>query len=186
MSVTLAKKFRIYFHLLLYIIYFFVAGCHNLPIIWLYKEGGFCLTTEDCLRLQNCTTVYGNLIIRTTQNQIEDDTKLVKAYFRKLREVTGYVLIVFHQFETFDLLPSLSVIRGKHLVSNYAFIVYLNELKGIYFPSLTTILHGGVRIDRNSRLCYADVIRWKSIVKVKLHFLMSFWELVGRSCQNVV
>ena len=177
MSVTLAYKFRIHFHLLLHIIYFFVVGCHNLPIIWLYKEGGFCLTAEDCLKLQNCTTLYGNLIIRTTQNQIKDDTKLVKADFPKLREVTGYVLIVFHHFETFDLLPSLSVIRGKHLVSNYAFIVYLNELKGIYFPNLTTILHGGVRIERNSRLCYADVIRWKSIVKVNLHILMSFLEL---------
>ena len=91
----------------------------------------------------------------------------IKPYFPNLREITGYLVISIYCQTTFDLFPALSVVRGDNLLGNYALIIYYNdEMKQIFFPSLTTILHGGVRIARNSRLCYVKTIRWKSIVKV--------------------
>ena len=83
-----------------------------------------------------------------------------------LQEITGYLVITFFA-EVADLLPSLTVIRGNDLVGNYAFVVYFNTFtKFIYFPNLTTILNGGVRVSMNKILCYVGTVRWKSIVKV--------------------
>ena len=56
--------------------------------------------------------------------------------------------------------------RGEQLLGNYALVVfYCDELKEISLTSLTTILHGGVRIERNGKLCYVDGIKWSSIVR---------------------
>jgi len=86
--------------------------------------------------------------------------------FSKLEEITGFLTITFFA-EVITHLPSLTVIRGNTLVANYAFIVYYNSLtKFIFFPKLTTILKGGVRVNRNRLLCYVNTVKWTSIVKV--------------------
>lgn len=130
------------------------------------SEKGSCIDVRSCNYLQNCTTLHGSLIVRSSVHKSTNATGVVPL-FKHLREITGYLVVTFFSQDIFELLPALSVIRGKQLVQNYAFVVYFNSrMKGIRFPSLTTIYQGGVRIDRNKQLCYVDSIRWKSIVKV--------------------
>ena len=137
--------------------------------IWL-STNGHCLDANLCQYLQNCTTFYGNLIIRTTVQK--NHVQSIRPYFPELVEITGYLVITLIKLETVDIFPSLSVIRGKNMVANYAVVVYHNnDLKALYFPNLTTILKGGLRIARNSKLCYANGVRWKSIIKVGPLFL---------------
>lgn len=135
--------------------------------LWI-SPSGYCFRDSVvwCKRLRNCTTFDGNLIIRSTIRTNHPKYNQVKAYFPLLREITGFFAITFYQQRTFNLIPNLSVIRGVNLIGNYALVVYFNDLKWMYFPRLTTILHGGVRIDRNIKLCYAESVQWKSIVKV--------------------
>ena len=128
------------------------------------STNGHCLSEEICDFLDNCTVLHGNLVLRKiTQHKIVNTRK---PNLRRLKEITGFLVITFFG-EVADYLPSLSVIRGKNLVGNYAFVVYFNSItKFIYFPNLTTILNGGVRISMNKILCYVSTVRWKSIVKV--------------------
>ncbi|XP_057302388.1 putative insulin-like peptide receptor [Hydractinia symbiolongicarpus] len=146
----------------------FYIGCHGPKEVTLWiSPSGYCFRDSVvwCKRLRNCTTFDGNLIIRSTMRTTHPKYNQVKAYFPLLREITGFFAITFYEQRTFDLLPNLSVIRGVNLIGNYALVVYFNGLKWMYFPRLTTILHGGVRIDRNIKLCYAKSVQWKSIVK---------------------
>ena len=148
------------------------TGCHSfdnseLTQIILY-HGTYCEDAEACKRLQKCTTLFGSLVIRSTVVDAKNLRNKTLAYFPDLRELTGYLVVAFARFPTLDLFPNLTVIRGQKLLLSYAFLVFTNyELENIYFKNLTTILKGGVRIENNERLCYADSIRWKSLVKDK-------------------
>ena len=128
------------------------------------STNGHCLNPDTCALVANCTVFHGNLVLRQiVQHKIVNTTK---PNLDKLEEITGFLVITFYG-EVADLLPSLTVIRGNNLVGNYAFVVYFNSItKFIYFPNLTTILNGGVRISMNKILCYVSTVRWKSIVKV--------------------
>uniref|UniRef100_T2MGU8 Tyrosine-protein kinase receptor n=1 Tax=Hydra vulgaris TaxID=6087 RepID=T2MGU8_HYDVU len=129
--------------------------------IWL-NQNGDCQDVGFCQYLQNCTCWHGNLVVKSTKYYDEEN---FKPYFPKLREITGYLLISLCTLKFFHLFPGLTVIRGGDLILNYALVIYYNEIKEVYFPSLTTILNGGVHIGRNHRLCYVNTIRWKSIIK---------------------
>lgn len=62
------------------------------------------------------------------------------------------------------ILPSLRVIGGRDLISNYAFIVYQNQdLEQIGLPELREIRRGGVRIQNNEQLCGAGNTNWSVI-----------------------
>lgn len=140
----------------------------NGQLMLILYHGTLCKDSLSCEELQNCTTLFGNLIIRSSiEDQKTDDlSRSINAYFPKLREVTGFVAVTLVRFEVFDILPNLSVIRGQNLMANYGLVVYTNDgLQSIYFKSLNTILRGGVRLERNHKLCYADSVRWKSIIK---------------------
>lgn len=129
---------------------------------------GFCMSPHVCRRLSNCTTYYGNLIFRTSAGNVTDRNQRVRPHFPHLREITGYLMIGLFNQDRFTILPALTVIRGHRLLGNYALIIYYcTELKEINFSSLTTILHGGVRIEKNNNLCYVDGVKWSSIVRDK-------------------
>ena len=149
-------------------VYLEYKGCRENSFILALSFNGYCQDTELCLKLSNCTTLYGDLIIRHGPS-IVNKTTAIKPYFPYLREITGFLVIGLFNEGRFNILPSLTVIRGQQLLGNYALIVYYCiELKEINFSSLTLILHGGVRIERNNKLCYVDSIRWKSIVQDEL------------------
>ena len=87
--------------------------------------------------------------------------------FPKLTEITGYLLVslVYGERSLKEIFPNLAVIRGKELFLDYSLVIYENDgLQEINLPSLTTILDGGVRIEKNINLCYVKTIRWESIM----------------------
>ena len=46
-------------------------------------------------------------------------------------------------------------------------------MEEIGLTSLTHILRGGVKIEKNSDLCYVDTVNWEAIVTEKYHSLIS-------------
>jgi hypothetical protein len=60
------------------------------------------------------------------------------------------------------------VIRGHKLVQHYALAIYQNaKMENVGLPSLTHIMNGGVRIEKNPSLCYVDTVDWNKIVQRK-------------------
>ena len=137
--------------------------------VWLLN--GYC--AKDCWVLQNCTTFFGNIIVRPSlpgKNVALPKTKTSKdASFPALREISGYLIVVFaEEYPGLPLLfPNLSVIRGMELFLHYALVFYRADLKKINLPSLTVIKSGGVRIEHNEKMCYVETIRWRSIILEK-------------------
>lgn len=116
--------------------------------------------------MKNCTTFDGSIQIQGFQ-VLNDDLKN-ELHFPKLTEITGHLLIslVYKIKDLKSIFPRLAVIRGNHLFLDYALVIYQNEgFKQINLPSLTTILSGGIRIEKNINLCYVKTIRWKSIMR---------------------
>ena len=73
----------------------------------------------------------------------------------QLTEITGYLLVslVHDERSLKEIFPNLAVIRGTELFLDYSLVMYENDgLQEINLPSLTTILDGGVRIEKNIRL----------------------------------
>ena len=67
-----------------------------------------------------------------------------------------------------DIFPRLAVIRGHKLVQFYALAIFQNaKMRDVGLPSLTHIMNGGVRIEKNPALCYVDRVDWKMIVQQK-------------------
>lgn len=64
------------------------------------------------------------------------------------------------------LFPNLTVIRGHSLFINYALVAFeMMNLQEIGLHSLTTIVRGSVRFEKNPALCYVDTIDWDLIAK---------------------
>ena len=64
------------------------------------------------------------------------------------------------------LFPNLTVIRGHSLFINYALVAFeMMHLQEIGLHSLTSILRGSVRFEKNPTLCYVDTIDWDIIAK---------------------
>lgn len=64
------------------------------------------------------------------------------------------------------LFPNLTVIRGHSLFINYALVAFeMMSLQEIGLHSLTTIIRGSVRFEKNPALCYVKTIEWELIAK---------------------
>jgi hypothetical protein len=120
--------------------------------------------------LQDCTIIEGYLIIAAMPNDPPVDAG--NYTFPLLREVTDFVLL-YQAKEIVDLdhiFPNLSVIRGNKLVLDFALIIYqMDNMIEIGLKSLTHILKGGVRIEKNRNLCYVNTIYWEHIVHKDYH-----------------
>ncbi|XP_056376519.1 epidermal growth factor receptor-like isoform X2 [Hyla sarda] len=114
-----------------------------------------------------CEIVLGNLEI--THLQPHHDTSFLK----EIQEVDGYVLIAGNLVKTIPLV-NLRIIRGKSLYKNSALYIssnfnenkVANGLEELPMRQLKEILHGGVTIAKNNRLCHMDTIKWKDIVHI--------------------
>uniref|UniRef100_A0A4W3J686 receptor protein-tyrosine kinase n=1 Tax=Callorhinchus milii TaxID=7868 RepID=A0A4W3J686_CALMI len=115
---------------------------------------------------ENCEVVMGNLEI----TNIDRNRDL--SFLRSIREVTGYILVALNQFEYLPL-ENLRIIRGtKMYEERYALTVLLNYkkdgnfgLRQLGLQNLTEILNGGIYIDQNKFLCYANTVHWQDIVR---------------------
>lgn len=123
-----------------------------------------------CSDLQNCTTFHGGIQIQELSGspQSNPNSLMKQMHFPKLTEITGHLIVSLLRFtvDLKDVFPNLAVIRGGKLFLDYSLVIYMNEgLRRINLPSLTVILSGGIRIEKNINLCYAKTIRWKSIMR---------------------
>lgn len=121
----------------------------------------------DQLRsLNGCRIIEGfvNIVLMEFNEEQADRENLT---FPDLEEITEY-LLVYHVagLRTLaKLFPNLRVIRGNNLITDYALSIFENaNMFEVGLPALTHILRGGVRIDRNPLLCFADSINWSNII----------------------
>lgn len=159
--------------------YFFVSVCTpkedflsmSADVLVIKIFNGVC---NGCSELKNCTTFHGGIQIQEfgiagSSSKPNDLAK--QMHFPKLTEITGHLIVSLLHFavDLKDVFPNLAVIRGGKLFLDYSLVIYMNEgLRRINLPSLTVILSGGVRIEKNINLCYAKTIRWKSIMRMNV------------------
>lgn len=121
---------------------------------------------EGCEELENCTTLEGSIQVQMVRKA--SDAVMKQLQFPKLTEITGHLLVslMYGRRSLREIFPNLAVIRGRQVFLDYSLIIYQNDgLEEVNLPSLTTILRGGVRIEKNINLCYVETIRWKSIMR---------------------
>ena len=116
------------------------------------------------VKYENCSVVEGSISITSA---VYEMTGFGNYSLPNLVEVTDFVLL--YRADEIDglesLFPKLAVIRGHKLVQFYALAIYqMKNMVRVGLPSLTHIMNGGVRIEKNPLLCYVDTIDWKKIV----------------------
>ncbi|XP_075172255.1 epidermal growth factor receptor-like [Anomaloglossus baeobatrachus] len=113
---------------------------------------------------QGCQIVLGNLEI----THIKANADI--SFFKDIQEVEGYVLIATNEVKSIPL-ENLRLIRGETLYNYTALSIFSNYkpnstdgLKELPMRQLQEIIHGGVNIKNNPRLCNLHTINWKDIV----------------------
>ncbi|XP_012136523.2 insulin-like receptor-like isoform X2 [Megachile rotundata] len=138
----------------------------------LSKEDGVCQSIDirnyvhHFSRLKGCRLVEGFVQILLIDNA--EPSEFVNISFPELKEITGYLLLyrVKGLRSIGRLFPNLTVIRGHSLFINYALVAFeMMNLQEIGLHSLTTIVRGSVRFEKNPALCYVDTIDWDLIAK---------------------
>ena len=118
-------------------------------------------------RYENCSVVEGSISINMAIYQGSENDTVMNYSMPNLTEVTDFLLLFradkITSLET--IFPKLAVIRGHKLVHNYALAIYqMKNIETVGLPSLTHIMNGGVRIEKNPNLCYVNTIDWTKIV----------------------
>ncbi|XP_077974571.1 insulin-like growth factor 1 receptor isoform X2 [Styela clava] len=114
--------------------------------------------------LENCTVVNGFVQIIFMHNSKESDFE--KYTFPKLRVITEYLLVyrVYGLRSLRKMFPNLAVIGGRRMFYKYGMVIYENpQLQELGLGSLQHIARGGVRIQKNNKLCYLDTVDWKRL-----------------------
>ncbi|XP_078526892.1 insulin receptor [Lissotriton helveticus] len=117
-------------------------------------------------QLENCTVIEGHLQILLIFSTKAEDFRHLR--FPKLVMITNYLLLfrVYGLESLKNLFPNLTVIRGTHLFFNYALVIYeMVHLREIGLYSLTRIIRGSVRIEKNDELCYISTIDWTRVLE---------------------
>ncbi|XP_014476872.1 PREDICTED: insulin-like peptide receptor isoform X2 [Dinoponera quadriceps] len=136
------------------------------------KKGGVCQSidirnsVDQFSRLEGCQVVEGfvQILLIDKANQ----ASYANISFPELVEITGYLILfrVNGLRSIGHLFPNLTIIRGHSLFVNYALVAFeMMQLQEIGLHSLTTILRGSVRFEKNPSLCYVDTIDWDIIAK---------------------
>ncbi|XP_063364972.1 insulin-like receptor [Cydia amplana] len=141
--------------------------------------------TLPCLRsIDSCVTVVGNftfIYFGRPEEAIFDNIT-----FWNLKEITGYMAIyMVPELDSIgQLFPSLTRIRGRDLLHDYALIIYdMNQLTQINLYSLLKIDRGGVIIWGGPNTCYVDTVDWKRIAPRYRHVLSSTSNKIA--CKNI-
>ena len=119
------------------------------------------------LKYENCSVVEGSISITSAVYEMKDWGEWGEYSLPKLVEITDFLLLYradeIDSLET--LFPNLAVIRGHKLVQFYALAIYqMKNMVRVGLPSLTHIMNGGVRIEKNPLLCYVNTVEWKKVV----------------------
>ncbi|XP_011864735.1 PREDICTED: insulin-like receptor isoform X2 [Vollenhovia emeryi] len=117
-------------------------------------------------KLEGCRVVEGFIQILLIDRA--EQSAYANLSFPDLVEITGYLILyrVNGLRAVGHLFPNLTVIRGHSLFINYALVAFeMMHLQEIGLHSLTNILRGSVRFEKNPTLCYVDTIDWDMIAK---------------------
>nr|XP_029731504.1 insulin-like receptor isoform X2 [Aedes albopictus] len=134
------------------------------------RKGGVCGSVDvrnspaHLDRLKDCVVVEGFVHILLIDKYV--DSSFENYTFPLLTEITEYLLLFrVNGLKTLRrLFPNLAVIRGDVLVGDYAMVIYeLMHIEEIGLISLMDITRGGVRIEKNPKLCFANTIDWKAL-----------------------
>ncbi|XP_066503622.1 insulin-like growth factor 1b receptor [Hoplias malabaricus] len=123
---------------------------------------------SDFKKLENCTVVEGYLQILLIGGKNNNNQEVFRTLsFPKLTMITDYLLLfrVVGLDSLSTLFPNLTVIRGRNLFYNYALVIFeMKNLKDIGLYNLRNITRGGIRIEKNTELCYLDSVDWSLIM----------------------
>nr|ANC28181.1 tyrosine kinase insulin receptor [Sagmariasus verreauxi] len=158
------------------------ASTHHTPNICQQRYNGTADKICGSMDLRNsisaleklcpCRIIDGHLhFVLQEQRDSASMTRLSQYSFPGLREITHHLLIyrVFSLASLHSLFPNLAVIRGDVLFHNYALVIYdVPSLQEVGLVSLTVILRGSVRIERNPQLCYVHTVDWGHITVNRL------------------
>lgn len=123
-------------------------------------------SVSEFSRLQGCRVVEGFVQILLIDHA--NDSAFSNLTFPDLVEITEYLVLyrVNGLRSVGRLFPNLTVIRGNSLFINYALVAFeMMHLQEIGLHSLTDILRGSVRFEKNPALCYTNTIDWDIIAK---------------------
>lgn len=115
-------------------------------------------------KLRGCRVVEGSVAILLMDDLTIEN--FINYSFPELIEITGFLMLyrISGMKSLNDFFPNLTVIRGKELFNDYSLIIYEGlHLEDVGLTKLQTIVRGGVRIEKNTHLCFADRIDWSSI-----------------------
>ena len=119
---------------------------------------------EKFKNLTNCTVIEGSLQILLID--YADPSQYDDLSFPNLTEITDYLLLyrVYGLRSLSHIFPNLAVIRGRKLFYNYALVAYeMPDFEDLGLGSLTKIMRGAIRLEKNPKLCYIDTINWTHI-----------------------
>lgn len=122
--------------------------------------------------LKGCRVVEGFVHILLIDEVSEEEFKQYR--FEELVEITGYLLLyrLSGVKSLYNLFPNLAVIRGQEVYNDYALVIYeFKDLEEIGLINLQTIQRGSVRIEKNDKLCYAEMIEWSLIAGHSDHYI---------------
>lgn len=117
-------------------------------------------------QLRGCRAVEGYVQIVLIDRANETDFDGYS--FPELREITQYLLFyrVAGLRKLGHLFPNLTIIRGDSVFEDYGLTIYeMFQLQEVGLKSLTHIMRGAVRIEKNPNLCYVNTINWDMIAK---------------------
>ncbi|XP_077319580.1 insulin receptor-related protein-like [Lithobates pipiens] len=112
-------------------------------------------------KLENCTIIQGSLQILLMFSTKPEDFRGLS--FPRLTMITEYLLLfrVYGLESLQELFPNLSIIRGTDLFFHYSLVIFeMPHLREMGLISLTNIVRGDVRIERNQELCHISTIDW--------------------------
>nr|AYV97262.1 insulin-like peptide receptor [Sinonovacula constricta] len=117
-------------------------------------------------KLTNCQVIEGPLKILLIDKGKPEDYRNLS--FPDLVEITDFLLLyrVYGLKSLRDLFPNLAIIRGQNLFNDYALIVYeMPDMTELGLKSLTGILKGAVRLEKNPKLCFIETIDWHKLTQ---------------------
>ncbi|XP_063980749.1 insulin-like receptor isoform X1 [Diachasmimorpha longicaudata] len=190
-----------YFSLLILIAVVLLVACVNVTVAGLNlptigkptnsSKNGVCQSidirnhVDQFSRLRGCRVVEGFVQILLIDHA--NETAYINQTFPELVEITGYlVLYRVNGLKSIGrLFPNLALIRGNSLFIEYALVAFeMMHLQEIGLHSLTDILRGGVRFEKNPALCYADTIDWNLILKDKDKEIKDIAHIGGNKPRN--
>lgn len=138
-------------------------------------------------KLNNCRVVEGNVHILLIDEVDEDAFSEYR--FEKLVEITGYLLLyrLSGIKSLSNLFPNLAIIRGKQVYNDYSLVIYeFKDLEDVGLVNLQSIQRGSVRIEKNDKLCFAEMIEWSYIAGHSDHYIAVSSEsnLIGKNEQT--